>query len=99
MVLGEARVSRPPVQEFKLFRESCKTKWFLEECRFGRDGLVHASFRVTRHIDDVNVGMKLLDLTGKLRAANLGHDDVGEENVDRAGMMAAEFESIQVTLR
>jgi hypothetical protein len=99
MVLGEATGLRPPWQEFKLFRESCNTKRFLEECRFGRDGLIHAAFRVPGHIDDVNVGMKALDLASKRRAAKLGHDDVGEEDADGAGMMAGGFESVQGTLR
>ena len=39
--------------------------------------------------------MKVLDLASKLRAARLGRDHVGEENVDGAGMMAGEFDSIQ----
>jgi len=43
--------------------------------------------------------MKVPDLTGKLRAAQFGHDDVGEENVDGAGMMAGEFEGVQGALR
>jgi hypothetical protein len=43
--------------------------------------MVHATFRVSGHIDDVNV-----DLASK----ELGHDDVGEENVDGAGMMAGD---------
>jgi hypothetical protein len=44
----------------------------LEECRFEGHGLVHAAFRLT------GLGVQLLDLTSKLRAANLGHDDVGD---------------------
>jgi hypothetical protein len=50
--------------------------------------LVHATFRVSGRIHDVNVGMKILDLASKLGAAKLGHDDVGEENVDGAGWLA-----------
>ena len=62
-------------------------------------GLVHASFRVSGHIVDVNVGMAILDLASKLRAAELGHDGVGEENVDRAGMLAGALESVRGALR
>jgi hypothetical protein len=57
--------------------------------------LVHAAFGVTGHIDDMTMGMKVPDLVGKLRAAQFGHDHVGEENVDGAGMMAREFEGFQ----
>ena len=47
----------------------------------------------------MNIRLKVLDLAGKLGAAKLGHDDVGEENIDRGGMMACEFESVQGALR
>jgi hypothetical protein len=32
----------------------------------------------------MNIGLKVLDLAGKLGTAKLGHDDIGEENIDRA---------------
>lgn len=38
-------------------------------------------------------------MAGKLGSAKLGHDDVGEENIDGGGMMAGEFESVQGALR
>ena len=98
--VGKGRgISRLPWQESKLFRESCKTKWFLKESRFGRDLVIHSAFRVSGHIDDMNIRLKVPDLAGKLGATKLGHDDVGEENIDRGGMMACEFESVQGALR
>jgi hypothetical protein len=43
--------------------------------------VIHAAFRVSGHIDDMNIGLQVLDLAGKLGSAKLGHDDVGEENI------------------
>src|SRR5262245_53372642 len=67
--------------EFKLFEQSCKPKWFLQENRVGRKFGFRKIFGISGHVDHLYAGLKFCDAASEFGAAQSGHDNVGEENV------------------
>src|SRR5216683_6526412 len=81
--------------EFKLFKESCKPKWFLQKDGIGREFCFGKSFRITRHIDNPDIRVKFGDAASEFGAAQHRHDDVGQEYIQFAQMPFCDFQSMR----
>ena len=52
------------------------------------------AFGVARHVNDFDVGTKSADFGSEVRTAKAGHNDIGQENVNFAGVRAGDVESV-----
>src|SRR5208337_1532468 len=84
-----------PLDEFKLFQQSCKTKWFLQECGLRWNLCLRKSFRVPGHIDHLNAWMEFRHLPRQLGAAKPWHNNVRQQHVDATVMPTGHFQHIQ----
>ena len=76
--------------------ESLQKKWFLQDR--GAVGVAGRGwFGISGHKEDFEGGMGLAQALGELASAEVGHDDVGEQEIDGArlgGMVGGETKSV-----
>ena len=63
------------------------------------EALVDDLFRIATHEDDFQAGVVGLELIGKLAATHLGHDDVGEQQIDVLAVPAHDLERLGTVVR
>src|SRR6266446_4673215 len=81
-------------EEFKLFEESCKPKWFLQKDRIGRKFYFRKPFRISRHIDDLHTWVDLGYTAGEFGATQTRHNDVGEKNIQFSRVLLCDLERL-----
>src|SRR5260370_26186768 len=81
-------------EEFKLFEESCKPKWLVQEGRIGREFYFRKPFRISRHIDDLDTWVDLGYTAGEFGATQTRHNDVGEKNIQFSRVLLCDLERL-----
>ena len=73
-------------------------EWFLEYGNTVAGAVRRSGFRVTGHEQDFEVGIGLAQASCQLAPADVGHDDVGEQKVDRARLFRGNAQGILTVL-